>query len=188
MFARPHVVRPVSEKPKDAFHLLLECHERIRTFMDLAVKVARLPDAPGLDRGEALERVERFFTEVFPLHVEDEDVSLAHRLWEAGPSQKALGALEDMTWQHRELEALLRKLVPRWRQARTSPGLSEELTREWVRDSEWFAGLMEAHLWLEERVLFPEARARLSAASVKSLGAEMRARHGPARVARAQEP
>jgi hypothetical protein len=38
--------------------------------------------------------------------------------------------------------------------------------------------VMEAHLELEERVVFPEARACLPAASLASLGAEMRERRG----------
>ena len=113
-----------------------------------------------------------------PRHVEDEEVLLAHRLWEAGPSTAMVVALEDMTGQHWELEALLKSLVPRGRLLGEAPEHHGELARELERDSVRLAGLMETHLWLEELVLFPEARARLSPESMESLGAEMRARRG----------
>jgi hemerythrin-like domain-containing protein len=169
---------PASDGPRDAFQLLLECHERIRTFTELAVKVARLPDVPAAERVEAVTRVERYFTVALPLHVEDEDVLLAHRMWEAGPSAVALRALEDMSEQHRDIEALLETLLPRWQLLRDSPERHGELARELERDSVRLAGMMETHLELEERVLFPEARARLSPESVALLGAEMRVRRG----------
>jgi hemerythrin-like domain-containing protein len=174
----PLRLQPAPETPRDAFHLLLDCHERIRTFSDLALRVARLPDVPAAERVEAVTRVERYFSVGLPRHVEDEDISLTHHMREAGLSVEALEALEDMARQHREIEALLETLLPRWRLLRTSPASHEELARELVRDSTRLSALMDEHLRLEERVLFPEARARLSARSVEALGAEMRARRG----------
>jgi hemerythrin-like domain-containing protein len=165
---------PAPERPRDAFQLLLECHERIRAFTELAVKVARLPDVPAAERAEAVTRVERYFTVALPLHVEDEDVLLTHRLREVGASKVALRALEEMSEQHRDIEDLLETLLPRWRLLRASPERHGELERDSVR----LAGMMEKHLGLEELVLFPEARARLSQESVESLGAEMRVRRG----------
>jgi len=169
---------PVPEGPRDAIQLLLDCHRRIRTFCDLAVKVARLADLPAAERAEAATRVERYFTVALPRHVEDEEVLLAYRLWEAGPSTAVLVALEDMSWQHLDIEGLLKSLVPRWRLLGEAPERHGGLARELERDSVRLAGLMETHLWLEELVLFPEARARLSPESMESLGAEMRARRG----------
>jgi hemerythrin-like domain-containing protein len=169
---------PAPEAPRDAIHLLLDCHRRIRTFCDLAVKVARLADLSLAERAEAAVRVERYFTVALPRHVEDEEVLLAHRMWEAGPSTVVLVALEDMVGQHVEIEALLKSLVPRWRLLGEAPERHGELVRELERDSVRLAGLMETHLWLEELVLFPEARARLSTERLESLGADMRARRG----------
>jgi hemerythrin-like domain-containing protein len=168
----------VPEEPRDAIQLLLDCHRRIRTFCDVAVKVARLVDLPAAERAEAAARVERYFTVALPRHVEDEEVLLAHRIWEAGPSTVVLVALEDMVGQHLDIEALLKSLVPRWHLLSEAPERHGELACELVRDSVRLAKLMETHLWLEELVLFPEARARLSPESLESLGAEMRARRG----------
>jgi hemerythrin-like domain-containing protein len=170
---------PPAEGPRDAIHLLLDCHRRILTFCDLALKVARLTHLSVAERAGAAARVERYFTVALPRHVEDEEVLLAHRLWEAGPPSTAVVvALEDMSGQHWEIEALLKSLVPRWRLLGEAPERHGELARELERDSVRLAGLMETHLWLEELVLFPEARARLSPESMESLGAEMRARRG----------
>jgi iron-sulfur cluster repair protein YtfE (RIC family) len=174
----PSAPAPALPTRRDAFELLLECHERIRCFTQRALKVARPPDLPGVEWVEALARVERYFTVALPLHVEEEELLLAHRLWAARPSTRALKALEEMSRQHRDIEALLESLLPRWRLLRESPERHAELAKELVRDSSRFAELMEAHLELEERVVFPEARASLPAASVASLGVEMRERRG----------
>jgi iron-sulfur cluster repair protein YtfE (RIC family) len=165
---------------EDAFQLLLECHERIRTFSALAVKLARLPDVPPEERAEVATRVLRYFTLALPKHVEDEDLSLAPRLREAGLSTEALRALDEMTRQHQEIEALLATLTPAWGRLRADPWRHGELAPQ-LAASEPLAALLEEHLRLEERALFPEARALLSARSMEALVAELRARrsHNP---------
>lgn len=160
----------------DALQLLLDCHERIRTFSALAVRVARLPDVPPSERAEAAARVERYFTVGLPLHVEDEEHSLAPRLREAGLPPEALQALDEMTRQHERIEALLATLLPTWRELCEAPERYGMLAAR-LEESEPLAKL-EAHLQLEERVLFPVARARLSRESVEALASEMRARRG----------
>jgi hemerythrin-like domain-containing protein len=169
---------PASEGPQDALRILLECHERIRALTDLAVKVARLPGIPAVERVEAVTWLERYFTVGLPRHIEDEDVLLSHALWESGTSMEVLEALETMSGQHRDIETLLHTLLPRWHLLRSFPERHEELEQELARDSTRLAGLMEEHLELEERVLYPEARARLSPEQLVRLGAEMRARRG----------
>jgi hypothetical protein len=162
---------------RDAFQLLLKSHERIRLFTERAVKVARLPDMPAVERVEAFTRVEHYFTVGLPLH-EEEELLLAHHLRAARPSPRSLDALGWMSRQHRDLEGLLKTLLPRWRLLCESPERHAELAEELVRDSLRFAVLIEAHLQLEECVLFPEARVLLPAASMAALGAEMLARRG----------
>lgn len=165
--------------PGDAFHLLLECHARIRSFTALALRLARLEDVPAPERREAATRVERYFAVGLPRHVEDEDLSLAPRLREAGLSAEALQALDTMTRQHQDIEALLGTLLPAWRVLCASPERHAALAPELVEGSVRLAELMEQHLQLEENVLFPEARARLPVESVAAIAAEMCQRRGP---------
>lgn len=169
---------PAPPKRRDAFELLLESHERIRYFTALALKVVRPPAMPAAERQEALVRVERFFTVDLPLHFEDEEVLLVHRVWAARPSTRALLALEVMSRQHRDIECLLVSLLKSWRVLRESPERHAALADELLPVSIRFSALMEAHLEVEERIVFPEARACLPAESVASLGVELRARHG----------
>ncbi len=163
--------------PGDAFQLLLACHERMRTFSALAVRLARLPDVPPSQRAEAAGRVERYFSMGLPLHVEDEEHSLSPRLREVGLSPEALQALDEMTRQHEEIEAVLATLLPTWRELRDTPERYDVLKGR-LEGSEPLAKLLEAHLQLEERVLFPEARARLTQRSLEAFAAEVRARRG----------
>ncbi len=171
-------VTPAPPRRRDAFELLLESHERIRYFTELALKVVRPPAMPLVERREALERVERFFTSGLSQHFEDEEVLLVHRVWAARPSTRALLALEDMSRHHRDIECFLESLLPSWRLLRESPERHAELADALLPDTIRFAALMEAHLEVEERIVFPEARASLPAESLASLGTEMRARHG----------
>ena len=64
----------------DAVGLLLECHERIRSFLALARRIAEVgPSEPG-SVPEAAARVRRYFTEALPLHAQDEEASILPRL------------------------------------------------------------------------------------------------------------
>lgn len=162
-------------QPGDAFQLLLDCHERIQTFSGLAVRLARLSDVPARERAAVAQRIAHYFTVGMPRHVEDEDLSLAPRLREAGASPEALQALEKMSCQHQEIDTVLTPLQAAWRELYAAPERYEALTEQ-LEGAEQLAALLREHLELEERVLFPEARARLTQESVASIAAEIGAR------------
>ena len=172
--------QPAIDGPRDAFHLLLDCHERIRTFTDLAVRLVRLKEIPPRELVEAVGRVERYFTVGLPLHVLDEDLSLAPRLREASPPPEVLSVLDELTRQHREIDAQIELLLPHWRLLRESPERHRELAPRLLPESERLAALMAQHLLLEEREVLPLARERLSSTHVEALAAEIRARRGQA--------
>ena len=171
---------PSHRPPEDPFSLLLECHQRIRTFLAMGQRLAAALDAPPRDVSEAAGRLERYFTVGLPKHVADEDLSLAPRLREREPSAELLATLETVERQHRELEVLLERLVARWRELQTAPERLAALAPALATDSEQLAVRMEEHLLLEERTLFPMVGAHLSEESVATLGAEMRARRSGA--------
>src|SRR5690606_27503113 len=69
------------KNPKtDLIDALLECHERIRTFIDVAQRIATSPNAPPEEIREAATRVRRYFDEALPRHVADEEQSILPRL------------------------------------------------------------------------------------------------------------
>jgi iron-sulfur cluster repair protein YtfE (RIC family) len=162
----------------DPFAPLLDCHQRIRTFLGLAQRLARAEGAPAEEVADVARRLVRYFTEGLPRHVEDEDRSLAPRMRAAGLPVDALAHLALMEAQHEALDALLAGLLSTWRALADAPGRLGELAPGLAEAGERFTAQMEAHLLLEERVLFPLAGARLSAAALADIRAEMRARRG----------
>ena len=171
--------QPAEAAPEDAFQILLDCHARIRDFSQLALRLARQVEVPPHERSEAARRLERYFTEVLPRHVEDEDVSLAPRLLQAGLSPRGLDALQEMSRQHVDIENLLTTLLPLWSTLAAAPGQPAVLAAELTRDSERLASLLESHLSMEEQSLFPEARTLLPPEDTGAVLAEMRARRAP---------
>jgi iron-sulfur cluster repair protein YtfE (RIC family) len=169
--------QPAEPPAEDAFALLLACHERIRGFFALAVKLARLEEVPPHERAEAATRLERYFSQGLPRHVEDEDLSLAPRILAAGPSAEVLQAILEMTRQHAELDRILANLLPAWRAVAAEPG---RCPSELAHDSERLATHLEEHLRLEEQVIFPAARVLLSPGDTRAVLLELRSRRAPA--------
>ncbi|MBX5482426.1 MAG: hemerythrin domain-containing protein [Myxococcaceae bacterium] len=155
--------------------LLLECHERIRTFVALARRAGEQPDATAAEIVDACERVERYFTKALPLHVADEEQSLLPRL--RGTSVEVDRALEAMAAQHAGHEAKLRALLSASSAVRARPGdaaghralfdAADELARDF-----------DHHLADEERIVFPLVRA-LPAGEQAEIVAEVRRRRHP---------
>jgi hemerythrin-like domain-containing protein len=164
---------------EDPFQGFIDCHQRIRTFAAMNQRLAQARPGSDTEAGEVAEgarRVERYFTVGMGKHVEDEDLSLAPRLRELELTPEVLAALETMGHQHRALEVILDRLAPLWRELQSSPDRLASLAPALAADGARFAVDMEAHLLLEERVIFPFARQTLPEASLAALGEEMRVR------------
>jgi iron-sulfur cluster repair protein YtfE (RIC family) len=158
---------PVEQSPAG---LIVDCHARIRTFATLAVRLAT-EDAPDVEIADAAARVHRYFTEALPLHVADEEQSLAPRLRRVAPD--TLEALRTMEREHRAHEALLAQLVGAWDALRTDPGRRHEtrVAAMRLRDE------LEPHLQAEERLIIP-AIGQLAVDEQLAFVAEARARRG----------
>jgi iron-sulfur cluster repair protein YtfE (RIC family) len=148
--------------------LLLECHARIRTFAALAVRLATAP-ASESELADAAARVHRYFTEALPLHVADEERSVAPRLRRLAPDTAL--ALDRMEREHRAHDSLLAILIPAWASLRSEPGAKTSL----AADAAHLQSLLEEHLAAEERLVIP-ALARLPADELRALVDEIRAR------------
>lgn len=164
--------RPLGVVPADPIGGMLECHDRIRRFLDGLARIAGLEDPADPRAAEAARACARYFREGLPLHALDEDVSLLPRLSPlvAAPIQAALAT---MTADHLLLDAGL-------------PALLEDLDRvaaggavptERLRAAHlWMSTLMLRHIGMEEDLIFPAARAALPPAALVAIAAEMRAR------------
>lgn len=160
-------------KPADLVGLLLECHQRIRSFVRLAEEVGRRDDVPESEVVEACHRCERYFTEAFPLHVEDEEKSLLPRVRGLRPDIDH--ALLAMQAQHRAHDQLLQTFLAALRTVRRDPGQArhrEEL-RAIAKD---LHAELETHLTLEEQVIFPAIRSEISGEVQARVLDELRAR------------
>ncbi|MBL8921285.1 MAG: hemerythrin domain-containing protein [Myxococcaceae bacterium] len=164
-------------KREDFVGLLLECHERIRAFSRLAVEVGARVDLQAPEVVEACRRCERYFTEALPRHVEDEEETLLPGL--RGRSVEVDEALTVMHAQHEAHRPLLIDLLAALGDVRLVPGdlaLRPRLATVAERVRQDF----EAHLSLEERVLFPAVTATWSAEQSARAVEALRARRRPA--------
>lgn len=156
------------EHPIDA---MLACHARIQRFLGGARRLAALEDPADPRASDAARQCARYFREGLPLHAEDEDASLAPRL--AGCVSEALdAALATMAAQHRDIDAANEALVRALEQVAAGDPVPAALAAR----VEALAGILEPHLALEEAVVFPAARAALSAEAALALRREMAAR------------
>ncbi len=165
--ARPHA-------PDDPFVLLVDCHERIRRFSALALKLAKAPpETPPAELADAAAAMIRYFTIALPLHEQDEEASLAPRLGDRDIPDAARAALSALGPEHRALEETLAGLVPRWQAIADDP---RSMGAPLLPLSQRLTALFDAHLHREERDLFPAAKTALTSTDLAALLREMRER------------
>lgn len=165
--------KPQSEELVD---LLLACHGRIRTFLELAIAVGERTDASDADVADGSARVQRYFLEALPLHVEDEEQGVLPRL--LGRSREVDAALDRMCEEHDRHTAPQRRLLELCAALRADPrdarargaiaGAAAHLLAE-----------LEPHLEAEERVVFPAIRTLLTLDEQRAIVGELRARRRP---------
>jgi len=165
-------------RPDDVVGPLLDCHARIRAFTAIARRIAA---HEGADAGvaEAAARVERYFRVAYPLHVEDEEISLRPRLMAVKAAPEIALCLDAMTAEHDAMEALVAGLLPRWATVAERPSDLAALAPGLGDDTAELARRFDAHLEQEERVLFPAVEEHLTAEALV-IRAEMVARRAVA--------
>lgn len=167
--------RPAGDQ--DVVDLLLECHERIRSFCEVAVRIAEAPRPSAAEIADAAERVRRYFVEALPLHARDEEESILPRL--AGRDPGLNQALVDMHREHGEHEPLLERVVALAGELARAPDRHAALARELGRVASELRAQFDVHLAAEERVIFPAIRALVSEADRRVMLEELRARRAP---------
>lgn len=152
--------------------LLLSCHDKVRRFAGLSLRLDLHLARHGTDEeaATAARNVLRYFDLAAPLHHADEEKDLFPALRRLGDPalDAALAALEA---EHAELDALWRAVRP-WLEAVAQQGLP-------VRPAELdeFARRYPDHAQREEDELYPAAQ-RLAPEVLAAIGRNMRQRRG----------
>ncbi len=157
--------------------LLLGCHQRIRHFTGMAVRLAENPEAPAAEVCAAAEAIAVFFMTALPLHEADEDESIFTRLHRAAPAGDVVAkAVETMVNQHRAIDELLQSIIPLWQAVESQTVEPIELAPELKRLTNRLRLHLAAHLAMEEDVIFPALEKLLSAGERQAIEKEMHAR------------
>ena len=162
--------------------LLLSCHERIRSFTALAVRLASAEPATELTVSETAGRVHRYHAIALPLHQADEEQSIAPRL-ERAAAPALLEALARMKREHVALDEVISGLLPLWQSLAAEPGRRGELAFVLAREVARAQDLWAVHLAAEEEIVFPALRS-LQASELSCITGEIRARRLPAPATR----
>jgi hemerythrin-like domain-containing protein len=158
----------------DSVDLLLECHERIRSFLALARRIAEAVPADQEAVAEAAASVRRYFTQALPLHAKDEEESILPRLRGKDPLVDA--ELEIMAREHAEHEPPLGTLVDACEVLASDTARHAELSPAIATATEELERHFAVHLQREEEVIFPAVRRLLDRASDSEIVKEIRAR------------
>ena len=171
--------------PGDAVDLLLECHQRIRSFLDLASRLGRAGSEPAEVVADAAGRVHRYFTLALPLHARDEEESIAPRL--LGRETAVDAEIATMIGEHRDHQAPLGDLVEACALLAGDPGRHPALAGAVARAAAELTRHFGPHLAREEAVIFPAVRRLLDAGADAEMVREIRSRRGglAAKVAQA---
>lgn len=162
--------------PADLASALSECHERIRSFGALACKLAS-PSGIEADPEqvvEAAEAVRRYFALALPLHVADEEQTLAPLI--AGRDAAVDVALAQMAREHTEHEQSVAALVSLCGRIAREPERLAELREQLASVAEPLDAALRAHLALEESAIFPALSRLLSQSEEEEVRQAMRAR------------
>jgi len=163
--------KPSSDK-EDAISLLLGCHQRIRHFTEVALRLAQNPEAPVSDRSEAARSVLRYFQVALPLHEADENESIYPRLRRKLPPGALADANEAMVRQHTEIDAVIAELIPQWQSVAAAAGQPPEL----LSRTSHLQQLWDVHLSVEEEHVVPALRQHLTADDLNAIRNEMSVR------------
>lgn len=144
-------------KSEDAVELLTGCHQRIRHFTGVAIKLAHAQGASPDEVVQASAAAHRYYTVSLPLHEADEEDTLRPRL-DSLRDEKLHHALLAMTDQHRAIDDLLERLLPLLVMVRNNPQTIHAAGPEMCSITKALDEMFGAHLKLEEEVIFPVIR------------------------------
>ncbi|MBI5927102.1 MAG: hemerythrin domain-containing protein [Aquabacterium sp.] len=163
-------LQPIAPCIDDPIELLMACHEKVRRFASLTVKLRDhlTRKGPDIQAQEAAQSILRYFNIAAPLHHDDEESDLFPALRQLGHEalNTSMAALEA---QHAELAMLWQSLGP-WLQA-----ISQGTAHAPPATVDDFALAYPAHAQREEDEVYPFA-SQLASAQIKRISDAMVAR------------
>jgi hemerythrin-like domain-containing protein len=162
----------------DAVAMLLACHQRIRSFTGIAVRLAEATGAAAPEIANAAEAVHRYYSIALPLHEADENESVYPRLGRRLTDASERAALEAMVDQHGPLNQVVARLLPRWTELKTNPEKLSAYAADLRAAAAALQDLWTEHLALEEEIVFPLIRTRLTREDLDAIHSEMKQRRG----------
>lgn len=159
----------------DPIALLMACHDRVRHYAGLALKLAQHLPEHGADEQarQAAAAIVRYFDVAAPLHHQDEEEDLFPLLAARGDERLRQFAGQTMFEEHVELAQLWQQV--RARLVAIAAGESAELPQELARE---FSQRYPAHAQVEDDQIYPHAASLLSTDELTELGRKMAARRG----------
>jgi hemerythrin-like domain-containing protein len=157
----------------DVVDLLVECHGRIRRFLDIAQRLAAATEMDAATVRDAAGRVCRYFAEAFPLHLADEDELVLPAL--LGTGEHVDDALTRMSAEHQEHAALVTEMIDACASLHADPRCIVAAAPRLGSVTSALRGVLEPHLAAEEREIFPALRT-LPEATRAGIRAGMQAR------------
>jgi hemerythrin-like domain-containing protein len=185
MTAAPgHKTLPGFDSPavgfESPFEMLEACHERVQRTLRLLVRLQAHVQQHGCDEQarQAAQDVMRYFDLAAPLHHEDEELHVFPAVL-AGGDGALVSAVNQLMEQHRQMEvqwALLREVLANVVSCdASSPSPFEALQVDAVAA---FIAMYDAHIRLEEDVVYPAANKCLDLVKKTAMGADMKKRRG----------
>ncbi|MDY7228841.1 hemerythrin domain-containing protein [Hyalangium rubrum] len=167
-----------SQNTPDPLQLLLESHQQMRKFAALAAQLGKARGKQPAELSEAASQIIRYFTLGMPMHAEDEDYSLAPRLFDVTLPPEVIKGLWEMARQHEDLERAVDELLPAWVAVRDTPERHRELAAYLTLGGRQLMSQVEEHLSMEEQRLFPLIRERLDEETLAVIAMEILDRRG----------
>ena len=177
---------PASAGQQTALDLLLGCHQRIRHFTAVAVKLAHAQGSSPGEISRAADSVSRYFSISLPLHEADENLSLHPRLHRAlgtaAPDERSTlrqlagPAADAMLEQHESIDQLVERMLPLLTILNNNPDALPKVAAELCQITSALQQMFDGHLKLEEETVFPAMERFLSPGELSAMVAEMQAR------------
>jgi hemerythrin-like domain-containing protein len=158
----------------DVVDALVDCHQRIRDFTSLAVRLAGSHGLAAEEIREAAAGVHRYFAVALPLHARDEEESLLPRL--EGREAALDAELAEMMREHAEHGDPTGRVLAACARLEEDPSQLAALAPQLAVAARDLERHFQVHLEREERVIFPAIRRLLDAPTRERIQVEMRER------------
>lgn len=176
MLTRLRTSAAIPQPERDAVDMLLACHDRIRNFTGIAVRLADAEGAGADAISNAAEAVHRYYSLALPLHEADENESVYPRLARRLTDAKERASLQSMVDQHGPIDAVVARLLPVWTDIKDHPERLAAHGAAMRAGAQQLQDLWTEHLALEEKIVFPLIRDRLTPEDLRDIHLEMKQR------------